>query len=389
MKRFLVVCGVLLLPRFALCGDEKVMITGHVVPAVTAQQIAVRVDGQDRRCDRSDSPSDPTGALCYFYASVGRHSAFVSISSPGYKRFSVNLPEFTVNGTGNSAIDIGSVVLNASELPNVENIIPARGADGSYQFQIVLHNRFKRKLLITRITVAADNLVPDPTACAASNVSEFRINSKLNVIATDKGTQRVVGSFSDLTEKSQYVIDASGQYSKVSCTGERGEAFQLQLPTAIPLPPDEYTYVAVDLPPEFQKVPSGRNSFFTDDIDARVSLSRFPRFQFQFRTSDSGELDFAGSVDIPGVQSPLLENKRFTERWNERWINCGSIDPFRAIIVIGKIPCLPTRKKTLLPGRRDGDSAFPVEAFSWGGDSNCRRSHLDLRRLGAQHSASL
>jgi hypothetical protein len=145
------------------CLGVEVYLKADFKNASSAESfIYVGLDGRDAvPCVLPDpAPKDfLSGAICSFQVGKGTHDVFVQIKVSGYKRFTRNVPSFEV-GDKPSVLDIGVVLLAASEIPRIEDINVAQAFDESqsYLVRVDLLNSSKKSFFIRNVLLSATEI---------------------------------------------------------------------------------------------------------------------------------------------------------------------------------------------------------------------------------------
>jgi hypothetical protein len=254
----------------------------------------------------------PPGTLCYntildFEKKANAKNARLEIIAPGYKKFSKNIP--SISFTNNVAlITIGSIQLQQSDLPTVEQIVHSRAADGNNQFEVTLHNRLKRDFLIRKVTIVATipEKFPGLSCCCPPN-SIFKIGDTLKIAAGVGKKQMATATFEELVRGKGHIVDATGSVEIDGCAG--GGRLLLVLPTSFILPTSQYIAVPIIFPPQFRIIDAfyGMDGNESQEFSSKKppikiidngNINYFKSYRFVFHASIEGELDIVGYYEV-------------------------------------------------------------------------------------------
>src|SRR5215831_20024700 len=245
----------------------------------------------------------PDEAICYIYLSSYPSTRVmrVEIRSPGFKKYSLNLPNPAIDegsDHSNRSINIGNVRLQRSDLPSIAQILYSRGTDASHRFGITLVNEAQREFLIRNVILRASlpNKTSDHCCCPPNAI--FRIDDALRVVAGGETTKSISGNFKELVQGKDYVITASGAVEVDGCRG--GQQLELNLPSSFLIPKHQYSALQIILPQYFKIADSfygihGIKSGHADTPPPKHligdgAVSQFGLFDFWLSTSDEDEL---------------------------------------------------------------------------------------------------
>ena len=158
-------------------------------------------------------------------------------------------------------IDTGVVTLIPSSLQaDIKQIIRSRGPDESVRFEIILHNKLERELLVQQLTLEARR-AGTHTLCRNSgeNVT-FQVANQLLITAKEGELLNASGEFRELLRSPDFAVQAEGAISYRTCGGSA--TFSLKMPTAFTIPSKEYSAIEIRLPSRFDvKFVTGSREF--------------------------------------------------------------------------------------------------------------------------------
>jgi hypothetical protein len=302
-------------------SDKTVFLIGKVKPSLKLvtntnprpgeMSVTLRFEGDshENTCGIPKQKAPP-GTLCYetifdFEKVASAPSARLEVISPGYKKFSKNLP--LISFTNNVArLDVGTIQLQQSDLPTVEQIVHSRTKDGLHLFELTLHNRLKRDFLIRELTVAAVISEKFNEQCCCPPNAIFKIGDALRIAAGGGDKRVATASFEELVRGKDHKVEAHGLIEIDGC--RRGEDLVLTMPTSFILPAAQYIAVHIVLPQRFRVVDAfyglgGRKvTEFSSEKPAlelidNGDVDHFRSYRFTFHTSMEDELDIVGSYE--------------------------------------------------------------------------------------------
>lgn len=253
-------------------------------------------EGRASRCS-TFSEHLPKGALCNGFIRRGSKTARIEITAPGYKKYSLNIPEVTAI-RDSVWIDIGSVKLKQSDLPRVEQIIRSVEKDGAFRFELTFHNPLNREYLIRNVIVEAFR-PGDGSMCCCPPSAVFAIQPSLQVVAGGKSGKRLRGGYRELVNGANRLYPTKGEIEKSGCDKE--EHVTISFDGAVKLPAHDYTAVHIVVP---RKVMITRANYCcvgegTDydnlgtpsaDLIGNGQMNRYGLFRFTFATTLGDEL---------------------------------------------------------------------------------------------------
>lgn len=84
---------------------------------------------------------------------LGNHTALVQVRARGFKTYLVNFASLEVKPDWPVALQLGEIQLTPLIEPTIENIVRSESKDRSLRYQITVQNPFKKKLLVTGLTI--------------------------------------------------------------------------------------------------------------------------------------------------------------------------------------------------------------------------------------------
>lgn len=250
----------------------------------TSRSITVSsVAGRSDPC--VDSPV--AGEICRATIPCEAKDAVLTVVAPNFKKYRRNIPALAFQA-GASAVDLGQIRLQPSELPSVAQVIRSATSAQTVAFRVVLKNPLKREVFVRAVKVSAEREGRN-VSCAVGGKATFVLNDKIQLEAS-AGQVLATGSFQETTRGVGFDVAANGTASVNLCGGHA--TLSLELPTAFTIPASAYSAVDFILPSRFN-VRIVRSSRPGAEAYAAVlsSASAYDNYVFAFTTDREEELE--------------------------------------------------------------------------------------------------
>jgi hypothetical protein len=217
--------------------------------------------------------------------------AVLTVSAHGFKKYRRNLAQLKFENH-RALIKIGVVTLISSSLQaDVKQIIRSRGPDQSVRFEIILHNKLERELLVQQLTLEARR-DRENVACATGGVAIFQVANQLLITAKEGKLLKASGEFQELLRSLDFAVQAEGAISYETCGG--GATFSLEMPTAFTIPSKGYSVIEIRLPSHFDVKFVKGWSDSSDIAEVVANILSYDNYVFHFQTSEEEGLDLVG-----------------------------------------------------------------------------------------------
>jgi hypothetical protein len=263
------------------------------IPSSAEPKVEIWLDGRDAgKCELPEGTSQkvPPGAICSFQAKKGRHDVRVEIKVPGFKRFTHNVPSFVV-GQDPSILDIGAIVLSASEIPKIEDIKVAQTLTGSpgYLVRVDLLNSSKKSFFVTEIVLSATSY--RPLCDRMGPTYDYKLSDTLVVQTEGQDSRELAGTVVEKLNGKEYGLSATGEMVIAPCSG--GDSLRIAIPAGFPLPSAEFVRVNLLFPQQFKvtHASGSQDRRRSQQSEAeRVDIMRgFDSHEILMKTSDEDE----------------------------------------------------------------------------------------------------
>ena len=199
-------------------------------------------------------------------------------------------------------IDTGVVTLiPSSPQAYIKQIIRSQGPDQSVRFDIILHNKLERELLVQQLTLEARRDRKN-VSCFDSESATFQVANQLLITAKEGKLLKTSGEFQELLRSPDFAVQAEGAISYETCGG--GATFSLEMPTAFTIPSKGYSAIEIRLPSHFDvkfvKGWSDSSDIASDSSDiAKVvaNVLSYDNYVFHLQTSEEEEVDLVGTYN--------------------------------------------------------------------------------------------
>jgi hypothetical protein len=279
------------LPKDTMCQEEEceIVIRGKLQDKVDEPRFTVTALERPYSC--WDSKIE--GQLCRVELPCKVQNAVLSVFVPGFKKYRRNLV-LRAFEKRRTSVEIGTVALIPSSLPEVKQIIRSRGPEQSVRFEIILHNKLDRELLVHQFTFEArrDGRFAQ---CYERGTVVFQVANQLLITAKEGQFLDASGEFRELLRSPDFAIQAKGEIDYAACGG--GTTLSLKMPTAFTIPSKGYSAIEVRLPSHFdvQFVKSSGEFDSFSSTEFLADVLSYDHYIFPLKTSEEEELDLVGT----------------------------------------------------------------------------------------------